>query len=116
MSRLLRAAVNSWNGLIAALRTEAAFRQEMASLVAAVPLAIFLTSDPWKRLVLVAVILIVLAVELLNTAIEKLADQLTTAVHPAIGRIKDMGSAAALLALILAALVWLTALAERLSS
>jgi diacylglycerol kinase (ATP) len=115
MSRLLRATVNSWKGLVAAARSEAAFRQELALLIIAVPLAIVVTTEPWKRLALVAAVLIVLVVELLNTAIEKLADQLTTANSPGIGRIKDMGSAAALLALIVAGLTWLTAVAERLS-
>jgi diacylglycerol kinase (ATP) len=114
MSRLLRAAVNSWKGLVAATRSEAAFRQELMLLVIAIPLAIVITAEPWKRLALVAVVLIVLVVELLNTAIEKLADQLSTAESPGIGRIKDMGSAAALLALVIAGLTWLTALAERL--
>jgi diacylglycerol kinase (ATP) len=114
MSRLLRAFVNSWKGLIAATRTEAAFRQELALLILSVPLALVITADPWKRVWLVVVMLVVLMVELLNTAIEKLADQLTATLHPGIGRIKDMGSAAALLALIIAGLVWLTALGERL--
>ncbi len=113
MRRLLRAAVNSWKGLLAATRSEAAFRQELALLVLSVPLALLITPDPWKRIALIAVILAVLVVELLNTAIEKLADHLTTGTSPGIGRIKDMGSAAALLALIIAALVWLTAAAER---
>jgi diacylglycerol kinase (ATP) len=114
MSRLLRATFNSWKGLVAATRTEAAFRQELAVLVLAVPLAILVTADPWKRLALIVSLLILLVVELLNTAIEKLADQLTTAESPAIGRIKDMGSAATLLAIIIAGLTWLTAVAERL--
>ncbi|HLN09826.1 MAG TPA: diacylglycerol kinase [Xanthobacteraceae bacterium] len=114
MSRLLRATVNSWRGFIAAARSEAAFRQEVAVLIIAVPLAIVVAPGPWKRLALVAVVLLVLVVELLNTAIEKLADQLTTAESPGIGRIKDMGSAATLLALVIAGLVWITAVAERL--
>jgi diacylglycerol kinase (ATP) len=112
MRRLLRAFVNSWQGLIAAARTEAAFRQELAVFILSVPLALLIASDPWKRVGLVSVMLLVLVVELLNTAIEKLADQLTATLHPGIGRIKDMGSAAALLALIIAGLVWLTALGE----
>jgi len=113
MERWWRATVNSWNGLVAATRTEAAFREELAAFIIAVPLAIVITPDPWRRLGLIAVMLIVLIVELLNTAIEKLADQLTTTTNPAIRRIKDMGSAAAGLALLLAALFWITALAER---
>jgi diacylglycerol kinase (ATP) len=114
MRRLLRAFVNSWKGLIAASRSEEAFRQELAALMLSVPLALVVTADPWKRAGLVAVMLLVLVVELLNTAIEKLADQLTATLHPGIGRIKDMGSAAALLALIIAGLIWITALVERL--
>jgi diacylglycerol kinase (ATP) len=114
MSRLLRAAVNSWKGFVAAARSEAAFRQELALLIMAVPLAIVVATGPWKRLALVGVVLMVLLVELLNTAIEKLADQLTTAESPGIGRIKDMGSAAALVAMVIAGLVWITAVAERL--
>jgi len=114
MSRLLRATVNSWKGFIAAARSEAAFRQEVALLIVSVPLALVVVSAPWKRLALVGVVLFVLVVELLNTAIEKLADQLTTAESPGIARIKDMGSAATLLALIIAGLAWITAVAERL--
>ena len=56
---------------------------------------------------------IVLVVELLNTALEKLSDQVTPNLDPKIGFVKDLGSAAVGLALILAALVWLVALAER---
>jgi diacylglycerol kinase (ATP) len=114
MKRLLRAALNSWRGLVAATRSEEAFRQELMLLVIAVPLTLLISADAWKRLALVGVLLLVLVVELLNTAIEKLADQLTTAESPGIGRVKDMGSAAALLALVIAGLTWLTALSERL--
>ena len=57
--------------------------------------------------------LLLLTVELLNTAIEKLADRLTTDHDPQIGRVKDMGSAAVGLALLIAGITWLLALAER---
>jgi Diacylglycerol kinase len=57
--------------------------------------------------------LLVLVVELLNTAIEKLADRLTTELDPQIGRVKDMGSAAVGVALVMAGLFWLFAIAER---
>jgi diacylglycerol kinase (ATP) len=59
------------------------------------------------------VVLLLLTVELLNTAIEKLADRLTTDHDPAIGRVKDMGSAAVGVALLIAGLTWLFALGER---
>ncbi len=112
LDRILRACVNTWNGLRAATRTEAAFRQELAAIVVAVPLAFVIAADPWKRLLLILVVLIVMAVELLNTAIEKLADHVTAAHHPEIGRVKDIGSAAVGVALLIAGLAWLLALAE----
>ena len=113
MFRMWRAAVNSWRGLIAAAKSEQAFREELIALVLAVPLALFITPLAWKRLTLIGVILLLMAVELLNTAIEKLSDHVTPHHHDAIGRIKDMASAAVGLSLLLAGLVWLVALAER---
>ncbi len=115
MDRWLRATVNSWNGLIAASRSERAFRQELVALLLAVPLAFVIAEDTWKRLALIAAVLFLVVVELLNTAIEKLADHVTPVRHPGIGRIKDMGSAAVGVALLLAAAVWLVAIAERLA-
>jgi diacylglycerol kinase (ATP) len=114
MERLLRATVNTWNGLIAATRSEEAFRQELAVLIVAVPLAFFVAETAWKRLALIGVVLLLLVVELLNTAIEKLADRVSREIDPQIGRVKDMGSAAVGLAIVIAGLAWLLALAERL--
>ena len=104
----------SWNGLLAAARSELAFRLELMILVVAVPLAFFVATDIWRWVALIGVVLMVLVVELLNTAVEKLADHVTPDQHVAIGRIKDMGSAAVLISLLLAGLVWLAALGERL--
>ena len=114
MDRIIRATFNTWNGLVAASRSEAAFRQELVTLALAAPLAFVVAIEPWKRLALMVAVLLVLIVELLNTAIEKLADEVTLATHPAIGRIKDMGSAAVGVALGVAGLTWLVALGERL--
>jgi diacylglycerol kinase (ATP) len=113
MQRLLRAVVNSWNGLGFALRSEAAFRQELAVLVLAVPLALVVAENAWKRLALIGVLMLLLVVELLNTAIEKLSDRVNLAIDPQIGRVKDMGSAAVGLTLLIAGAVWLLALADR---
>jgi diacylglycerol kinase (ATP) len=113
MDRLLRAVINSWNGLRFALGSEAAFRQELAVFVPAVPLAFFITDAPWKRLALIGVLMLLFVVELLNTAIEKLSDRVNPAIDPQIGRVKDMGSAAVGLTLLVAGAVWLLALAER---
>lgn len=113
LERLLRAAINTWNGLLAATRSEEAFRQELVVLALAVPLAFFVGTESWKPLTLIAALLMVLVVELLNTAIEKLSDFITPAHDERIGRIKDMGSAAVGIAIIAAGMIWLQAIASR---
>jgi diacylglycerol kinase (ATP) len=113
MDRLLKATINSWRGLRHAASSEMAFRQELAALVAAVPMAFLVTGEAWKRLALIGVVVFLLIVELLNTAVEKLADRVTMARETQIGQIKDMGSAAVGLALLVAGAAWLLALAER---
>jgi diacylglycerol kinase (ATP) len=107
-----RATVNSWRGMIAAAQSEQAFREELIALAVAVPLAFLIAAEAWKRLTLIGVILLLMAVELLNTAIEKLSDHVTPAQHPDIGRIKDMSSAAVGVALAIAGFTWLLALAQ----
>ena len=74
-----------------------------------------MTPDNWKRLALVGTILIILAVEFLNTAIEALANHVRPEIHPEIKVVKDLGSAAVFMTLVLAAVVWLLALFERLA-
>ncbi len=87
-------------------------RQELAVLVFAVPVAFLITPDPWKRVLLIAVHVLILTVELLNTAIEKLADEVARDHRPLIEKAKDMGSAAVAGTIVIAALVWLLALGE----
>lgn len=111
--RMWRATINTGNGFVFAFRSEQAFREEIAALVLSVPLAWFIGVTPARRVELVLVVLLVIVVELLNTAIEKLADRLTTEHDPRIGNVKDMGSAAVGVALLMAAAVWLFAAAER---
>jgi diacylglycerol kinase (ATP) len=79
-----------------------------------VPLAFLVAGETWKRFLLIGVLVFVMVVELLNTSIEKLADRVNREIDPQIGRVKDIGSAAVGLALIVAGLAWLLALAERL--
>jgi len=114
MDRLLRATLNTWNGLREAARSEAAFRQELVVLLLALPLAFLIAAETWKRFLLIGAVMLVMVVELLNTAIEKLADRVNREIDPQIGRVKDIGSAAVGLALLIAGLAWLLALAERL--
>ena len=115
MYRLYRAAINTWNGLRFATASEQAIREELVLLVLSIPVSLFIGVTLERRLQLVIVILLMLAVELLNTAVEKLADRLTMEHDPQIGRVKDMGSAAVAVAAVIAGLVWLFALIERLS-
>jgi diacylglycerol kinase (ATP) len=94
MKRLIRATQNSYRGLRVAFATQAAIREEIAALALAVPGAFLVTSLVWERLLLIGVVLLAIAIELLNTAIEGLADCITREPDERIGRFKDMGSAA----------------------
>jgi diacylglycerol kinase (ATP) len=116
MERLWRAGINSWNGLIAVTRSEAAFRQELVMLAAAIPLAFLITGQAAMRLLLIGSVVVVLIVELLNTAFEKLSNRITEQPDPAIREVKDIGSAAVGIALLLAATIWLWTLVTRLFS
>jgi diacylglycerol kinase (ATP) len=111
--RFWRATINTRNGLAFAIRSEQAVREELIALALALPLAWLIGMTAMRRVELVASVALVLVVELLNTAIEKLADRLTTERDPQIGRVKDMGSAAVGVALVMTGLFWLFAIAER---
>ena len=113
MKRLYLATINSWNGLKFAVRSEQAIREELVALLLAIPLAFMVGTTAERRLELIVVVLLLIAVELLNTAIEKLSDRLTREIDPQIRDVKDMGSAAVLAALVIAGATWLFALVER---
>lgn len=93
MKRLWRATLNSWNGLFAAAQSEQAFREELVVLTIGVPLAFFLTADAGRRVALIGTLVVILIVELLNTAIEKLSNRVSRDHDLALKRVKDMGSA-----------------------
>ena len=116
MLRFWRATINSRNGIAFAIRSEQAVREELVALVLSLPLAWLVGVTLMRRVELVCAVVLVLVVELLNTAIEKLADRLTTNHDPQIGRVKDLGSAAVGVALLMAGLFWLFALAERIGA
>jgi diacylglycerol kinase (ATP) len=113
LKRLYSAIANSLRGLVDGVKTEPAIRQEAVLLavgfVVGVPIA---PSVAWY-VAMIGAILVVLAVEFLNTAVEKLADHVTREQHADIGRIKDFGSAAVFCGLCLIGLVWLAALGIR---
>ena len=116
MQRLWRATINSWNGLAAVARSEAAFRLELAVLAVAIPLAFMLTDDGTKRVLLIGSLTLVIVAELINTAFERLADRLTRKRDREIGQVKDIASAAVGVSLAMAAGIWLWAFIARLTA
>ena len=116
MLRFWRATINTRNGLVFAVRSEQAFREELTALILSVPASWLVGVTVMRRVELVAAVALILVIELLNTAIEKLADRLTTDHDPQIGRVKDMGSAAVGIMLLMSALFWLFAIAERMGA
>lgn len=113
MQRIINAFFNSCAGFASAYRSEAAIRQEIFLLVAALPLAFMIAKGVWQYVAMIGSLLLLVAIELLNTCAEKLCDHVTPAHHPEIKVIKDMASAAVLCALALALGVWCIAAAER---
>ena len=108
--RLMRATGYSLAGLRSCLRTEAAFRQELALAVVAAPLAFWLGKTGIERALLVGSLMLVLIVELLTTAVEVVVDRVGFESHELSGRAKDLGSAAVMLSLLNALIVWLLVL------
>jgi len=113
IGRILRAARFSSQGLAAAWKNEAAFRQELLLVVVLAPVALWLGQTALERAVLVGCLFIVLIVELINSAIEAAIDRHGDELHELSGRAKDMGSAAVLISLLLVAAVWGLIAAER---
>jgi len=110
INRLINAAGYSWQGLKAAFKHEAAFRQEVFLLLLLVPTALWLGETGVERALLLGSLLLVLIVEILNSAIEAVVDRVSGERHDLSGRAKDLGSAAVLLSLVFTALVWLLVL------
>jgi diacylglycerol kinase (ATP) len=113
IARIIAAFRNTVGGLREGLSTEAAIKQEVAIACIAVPLSFFIAEDLWTWVALIASLLFVLAIEFLNTAIERLCNHIHPDQHDAIRITKDLGSAAVFFALALAGLVWLVAAFDR---
>jgi len=104
--RIVDAAGYSLNGFRAAFKHEAAFRQELLLALVLIPVAIWSGKTNIERALLIATVLLVLIVELLNTAIEAIVDRIGPEHHELSGRAKDIGSAAVFLSLINVIVVW----------
>jgi len=106
LKRVIKAAGYSWAGLKAAFKHEAAFRQELALCLVLIPTGLWLGQSGIERALLIGSLLLVLIIELLNSAIEAVVDRFGGEQHELSGRAKDIGSAAVFIALINAAMTW----------
>jgi diacylglycerol kinase (ATP) len=113
LDRIVRAARYSGEGLLAAYRDETAFRQEFWLAALMLPLAVWLGRS-WVEVALLAgSVILVLIVELLNSAVEATVDRVSLELHELSKRAKDLGSAAVLVSLLLAGAIWIAALWTR---
>lgn len=113
MKRLFSATLNSLRGLAYGIRHEAAVREEAILLAVGILLGFAAAPSVAWYVAMIGSLLVLLAIELLNTAIETLADYVTLERHVEIRKIKDFGSAAVFCGICLAGLVWLAAIALR---
>ncbi len=107
-TRIVKAAGFSLKGLSAAWKNEAAFRQEVIGVLPFIILSFFLDVTSIERILLVGVLVMVVIVELLNSAVECAIDRIGPEFHVLSGRAKDIGSAAVLLTIILAVFTWVS--------
>ena len=106
LKRLILATGYSWNGFKAGWKNEEAFRQEVVLAAILIPLALFLDVGSIQTILMIASVLLVLILEIINSAIEAVVDLVTEEKHELAGRAKDMGSTAVMLGLINVVLVW----------
>ena len=101
-TRIIKAAGYSWKGLRAAWINEAAFRQEGVAVLLAVVIACWLDVDAITRVLLISSVMLVMIVEILKAVVDRIGSEY----HELSGRAKDMGSAAVLIAIIVAVITW----------
>jgi len=114
VQRVINATRYSLEGLAAAARHEDAFRQELILAAVMAPLGLWLGADGVERALLVGSVLMVLIVELLNSAVEATVDRVSLEDHQLAKRAKDIGSAAVMMSLVTVGVVWLLVLLPRL--
>ena len=110
-ARFARAFGSTWRGLRAAWRDEAAFRQECALALVVVPLGLWLGATGVERALLVGPMFLVLAIELVNSALEATVDRIGLERHPLSGIAKELGSAAVFVGFVVLAVNWILVLA-----
>ncbi|MFK5950289.1 MAG: diacylglycerol kinase [Methylococcales bacterium] len=107
LKRFINAIFFSFAGFKATWIHEEAFRQEVLAFIIAVPLAFWLTNNNIERVLLIASVVLVMIVELLNSAVEAVVDRVGVEYHELAGRAKDIGSAAVMLSIMLAIATWI---------
>lgn len=107
LRRLLNAFGYSLQGFRAAWQNEAAFREEAILTIVLTPVALLLPVTGLEKLLLILSLLLLVLVELLNSAVEAVVDRIGPEIHPLSGRAKDLGSAAVLIACLILGLTWL---------
>jgi len=112
ITRLLRAFGYSFQGFRHTWREEAAFRQEVLLSLLVVPAGLYFGNSGVERALLVSPMLLILVVEILNSAVEAVVDRSGTERHPLAGMAKDMGSAAVMLSFVSLGTVWLLILSD----
>lgn len=106
LSRIYRALLYSKQGLVATYQNEAAFRQELLMAAVLIPLGLYLGHNYIEQILLIGSVIMVLIIEILNSAVESLADAISTNPNQLIGRAKDQASAAVLISMLLMCIVW----------
>jgi diacylglycerol kinase (ATP) len=104
--RAWHAAKNSWRGLVFAFKEESAFRQELSLFIVLTPIALVLPVSLFEKAGLVCSLVLVMAIELLNSSVEAAIDRISFEHHDLSKRAKDFGSAAVMLALLISFILW----------
>jgi diacylglycerol kinase (ATP) len=104
--RAWHAAKNSWRGLVFAFKEESAFRQELSLFIVLSPIALVLPVSLFEKAVLICSLVLVMAIELLNSSVEAAIDRISFEHHDLSKRAKDFGSAAVMLALLISFILW----------
>ena len=110
-ARVARAFASTWSGFRAVWREEEAFRQECVIALVVIPAGLWLGHDGVERALLVTPMLGVLAIELVNSAVEATVDRIGVERHPLSGLAKDLGSAAVFVAFVMLRVNWILVLA-----
>jgi len=105
-TRIIKAAGYSWQGIKGAYKYEAAFRQETWLALVLIPLAIYVAENATQLAFMISSVLLVMLVEILNSAVEAVVDRFGDELHELSGRAKDMASAAVTFSLIIMVLIW----------